>query len=466
MLSGCGGGSKFTISGRIILGGSGLSGATVRLSGQASKTAKTDANGNYSFSDVSTGDYTVTPSFTGVIFKPQDLKIVVDGIDATGIDFNASGQGRIVATTHNTFFLTNGTVWAWGDNSSGQIGKGTTTTPITTPVQVSDLTDVTAIAAGAAHAVALKKDGTVWTWGDNSNGQLGNGSTSTQSLTPVQVGGLTDMTAIAAGANHTVALKKDGTVWTWGDNSNGQLGDGSTTQSSTPVKVSSLTGITDIAAGNAHTVARKNDGTVWTWGDNSNGQLGNGNTTQKTTPVQVSDPSDSSSELTGVTTIAAGAAHTVALKNDGTVRTWGDNSNGQLGDGKTTQKKAPVQVSGLSKVIAISAGGANTAALKDDGTAWIWGNNSNGQIGNGTTTTPITTPVQVSDPSDTSGHLTSVIAIAAGDTHTVALKFDGIDTSGEIIVAVLAWGDNSEGQIGNGTATTTPITTPVQVNVQ
>ena len=188
MLSGCGDSESDTISGRITLGGSALSGVTVTLSGDASRITMTDAKGNYSFSNVPSGTFTLTPSLTGYTFSPSNRKVFLQGVDAIGFDFSGSGQGRVVATTHTVYLKNDGTVWAWGNNGNGQLGDGSTTQS-TTPVQVSGLSGVIAIAAGGTHTVALKDDGTVWAWGNNSNGQLGDGST-TQSTTPVQVSGL------------------------------------------------------------------------------------------------------------------------------------------------------------------------------------------------------------------------------------------------------------------------------------
>jgi alpha-tubulin suppressor-like RCC1 family protein len=305
--------------------------------------------------------------------------------------------------------------------------------------------NVAAVAAGSTHTVMLKTDGTVWAWGYNKYGQLGDGTT-TDSTTPMQVSGLTDVTAIAAGSLHTIALKTDGTVWTWGANSNGQLGDGTMTGSSTPVQVSGLTDVTGIAAGKAHTLALKTDGTVWAWGYNGAGNLGDGTTTGSTMPVQVSG-------LTDVAGIAAGGEHTIVVKTDGTVWTWGWNFYGQLG-AETTEtcysvttpcSSTPVQVSGLTDVTAVAAGQYHSIALKTDGTVWAWGYNKYGQLGDGTTTDS-TTPVQISG-------LTDVTAIAAGSLHTIALKPDG---------TVWAWGANSAGKLGDGT--TTDSATPVQVS--
>jgi RHS repeat-associated protein len=331
-----------------------------------------------------------------------------------------------------------GTVWVWGDNSHGQLGIGSTTS-ISTPEQVTGLSGITAVVAGGFHSVALKSDGTVWTMGSNQYGQLGIGGT-TNSLVPVQVGGLSGITAIAAGDQHTLALKSDGTVWAWGYNAYGQLGNGTTTNSSTPVEVSGLTNVVAIACGAYHSLALKADGTVWTWGDDSAGQLGNGSTRNSSTPVQVSG-------LTNVVQIANGDKYFgEALKSDGTVWTWGDNSNGELGNGNHTASSVPIKVSSLSGITEVSGGYRHSVVLKSDGTVWTWGENSQGDLGNGTLTDS-SVPVQAQG-------ITSAIAVSAGIFHSLALLSGG---------AVWAWGADQSGQLGNDSLNNSLVPTQSQM---
>jgi len=353
-----------------------------------------------------------------------------------GTPLPGGNVGIATGFNHSLALKSDGNVWGWGSNASGQLGNGVVGTISTIPVHTATIAGVTAVAAGYSHSLALQGNGTVWSWGANGSGQLGNGST-TASATPVPVSGLAGVIALAGGSTHTLALKDDGTVWSWGANGSGQLGNGSTTACSTPVQVMGLTDIIAIAAGGTHSVALKNDGSVWTWGGNSSGQLGNGSTTVSSTPVTVSG-------LAGVIAIAAGNAHTVALKSTGTVWAWGQNSDGQLGNSSNTSSSSPVAVTGLAGVSVIAAGSVHTLALKNDGTVWAWGDNYTGQLGRGM---PVESIVALDVPT-----LAGVTALASLGTHTLALKSDG---------SIWAWGWNGSGQIGNGTSSGyVPVITP------
>ena len=343
----------------------------------------------------------------------------------------ASNSRLALGVHHSVTVKSDGRVWSWGLNDSGQLGDGTTTNR-STPVPVSGLTDVAAVAA-YSHTLALKSDGSVWTWGPNESGQLGDGTTSPR-LSPVRVAGLTGVAAVAAGASVSLAVKSDGTVWTWGV---GLLVDGSITTGRTPMQVAGLTGVVAVSAGTDHLLALKSDGSVWTWGYNDHGQLGDGTTTIRPAPLQVPG-------LTGVVALAAGFSHSVALTSNGVVWAWGNNGYGQLGDGTQTTRYSPVEVQRLTGVVAVAAGYFGSFAVKSDGTVWGCGENQWGALGNGTTNVSLV-PIQVPG-------LTGVVRVAVGYGHTVVIKSDG---------SLLAWGRNNVGQLGDGT--TTYHTLPVQV---
>ncbi|MBI2806017.1 MAG: Ig-like domain-containing protein [Planctomycetes bacterium] len=309
--------------------------------------------------------------------------------------------------SHALFLRSDGTVWASGSNAFGELGDGTFTEH-SAPAPVAGLTNVVAIAAGVETSLALRSNGTVWAWGRNLYGQLGDGTTVNRN-TPVQVGVITNVVAIATHGYHSLALLSNGTVWAWGYNNSGELGDGTSTNRSTPVQVSGLTGVVAIAGGGIEfSLALKSDGTLRAWGANDYGQLGDGTTTARSTPVSVSG-------LTGVKGIAAGSAHSLAVLTDGTVRAWGLNNTAQMGDGTAaTNRLTPVVVSGLANVRSLSGGQNHSLAVLNDGTAFSWGFNAQGQLGDGTNVQR-TTPVQVVG-------LTDAVKVQAGQVSSFALR--------------------------------------------
>jgi alpha-tubulin suppressor-like RCC1 family protein len=344
---------------------------------------------------------------------------------------------------HTVALRSDGTVWAWGRNDCGQLGDGTFIDRYM-PVQVQNLNNIIAISSNGTYSVALRSDGTVWAWGDRHHGIFSH--LIPISNVPIQVPNLNNITAISTGCYHTVALRSDGTVWSWGNNTYGQLGDGTTAYQDTPVQAQGLNDVTAISAGGWHTLALRADGTVWSWGWNPYGQLGNGTTIDRNTPVQVQnlDSIIAISAAAGDYTAPVGNGHSVALRSDGTVWTWGWNCSGQLGDSTTTNRHTPVQVQNLSNVTAISAGFVHTVALRVDGSVWAFGDNFHGQLGDGTTINR-RTPIQIQT-------LNNIESIATGAMHTLAVGNNGY---------VWAWGDNSNEQLGDGTATERHA--PVQV---
>jgi len=319
---------------------------------------------------------------------------------------------------HAVALKTDGTLWAWGQNVNGQLGinvSGPTSvkcTPVTTFLGGSDWKS---IAAGGFHTVALKTDGTLWTWGTNLDGQLGDNTTVFRSTPVTTFLGGTNWKSIAAGGLYTTTLKTDGTLWSWGSNAFGQLGDNTATNRLTPV--TTFLGGTNwksIAGEGYHTVAIKTDGTLWSWGRNNFAQLGDNTTVFRSTPV--------TTFLGGTNwkSIACGNKFTVAIKTDGTLWTWGDNGFGSLGIndiGAGTNRSTPVTTFlGGTNWKSISGGAFYTGALKTDGTLWTWGQNSSAQLGVNDTThrnTPVTTFLGG----------TNWKSISSGYFYTVALTF-------------------------------------------
>ena len=363
---------------------------------------------------------------------------LVSGVAGTAAAVPAQAQARGTAT-----LAPPPDVASWG--AGGLLGDGTTTSR-SRYVDIGFGSNVVQVAAGwylrFGHGLEARADGTVWAWGDNRFGQLGDGTTTTR-LAPVQVTGLTGVTQVAASCDHSLALRSDGTVWAWGGNGAGELGRGTVTDHEvTAAPVIGLTGVTKIAAGCEFSLALRSDGTLWAWGYNNVGQLGIGSTASSAVPVKITGVSQ-------VTAIAAGLDSAVAIVAGGaSVWAWGGNGAGQLGDGTTASHSTPVRVTQLGTVhiAGAAAGYLYAAILGTDGSVWAWGADDKGQLGNAPAATPATRPV------NTIRAGSGITQIAAGVDHMVALKSGG---------TVLAWGDNTNGELGIGT--TTPVTGPVQV---
>lgn len=278
----------------------------------------------------------------------------------------ASAASLIAAGQYHSLAVdTGGAVWAWGYNAYGQLGTGNTTSS-SVPVAVSGLSGVTAVGAGNYHALAVRTDGTVAAWGLNNAGQLGDVTTTNRS-TPVTVKALSGVTAVAAGglpgyAGHSVALKSDGSVWTWGYGKSGQLGLGTATSTATLTKVGGLPAIAQISANGDDTYALGRDGTLWAWGAGSYGQIGNtaaGNTQAIPSKVNLA------AALAGAKAVAGGYVHSLVAMADGTMGGWGRNTEGEAGDGTTTVRATPVTVTGLSGITATTTTSTSAAYTYD-----------------------------------------------------------------------------------------------------
>ncbi|MDB3870679.1 hypothetical protein N9318_00005, partial [Euryarchaeota archaeon] len=350
---------------------------------------------------------------------------------------------------HSCSAYENSSLYCWGRNDYGQLGDGTTTDS-STPVQVTLPIGRTAVSVslGSTHSCAVLDDDSIYCWGENGYSQLGDGTT-TDSSTPVQVNLPSGRTAVSVttGSYHTCAILDDASLHCWGRNNFGQLGDGTTSSSSTPAQVSLPSGRTVISAdaGSQYTCAILDNALMYCWGYNGQGQLGIGSTSSSSTPVQVSLPSGHT-----VTSISVGHALTCAILNDGSMYCWGYNNNGGVGDGTTTDRSSPVEVSLPISMTAtsVSARTYHACAILDTSSLYCWGGNNGGALGNGVNYGQSTTPAQVISLSGS-----TVISVSTGDTHTCAVV---------ATASPYCWGNNDYGQVGDGT--TTKRNTPVNLD--
>jgi alpha-tubulin suppressor-like RCC1 family protein len=315
---------------------------------------------------------------------------------------------------HTAAIKTNGTLWTWGGGLYGRLGINATTdrsTPVTTRAGGTNWKQVS---AGNAHTAAIKTNGTLWTWGYNGSGQLGINATTNRN-TPVQVfGSATNWKQVIAASDHTAAVKTDGTLWTWGYGGNGRLGTNATIQRNTPVTTfAGGTNWKQVSSGNFHMAAVKTDGTLWTWGNGGNGQLGTN------AIITISTPVTTFAGGTNWKQVSSGTDYTAAVKTDGTLWTWGSGGLGRLGtnDGITRSTPVTTFAGGINwkQVSAGTTGSSHIAAIKTDGTLWTWGNGGSGRLGNAVTT-------NVSTPVTTFAGGTNWKQVSSGASHTAAIK--------------------------------------------
>jgi len=335
-------------------------------------------------------------------------------------------------------------IWAWGGNACGRLGDGTTVNKSSPVSVVGGFTDWCQVSVGCRHSIGIRTNGTAWAWGSGAFGRLGDNTITNKSSPVSVVGGFTDWCQVSAGGFHSFGLRTNGTLWAWGTNSCGILGDNTSVSKTSPVSV--VGGFTwcRISAGYIHSLAIKNDGTAWAWGNGSVGRLGDGTTVSKSSPVSV---------VGGFTwcQVAAGGSHSLAIRNNGTAWSWGCNGQGRLGDSTTANKSSPVSVvGGFTDWCQVSAGLTHSLGLRTNGTAWAWGCNAAGILGDGTT-------VDKNSPVAVVGGFIDWCQVAAGGYHSLGARING---------TVWSWGCNSgyfggAGMLGDGT--TVNKSSPVSV---
>jgi alpha-tubulin suppressor-like RCC1 family protein len=409
----------------------------------------------------------LTTSDDGALFAVVVSNLVTPSAQSTTAKVSVVPAVLQLATGnfHSLALAADGTVWAWGSNLTGQLGVSLIGLTPGVPARVinadgSTFTGVTALAAGSGHSLALRSDGTVWGWGDGAYGALADGQVSAHTVrAPIQVKdgagvALSGVTAIAAGVNFSMALKADGTVWTWGNDAYGKLGNGAAFQSHSarPVQVlvslgNALSGVTKIATNGNHVLAIK-AGRVWSWGDNQDGDLGNGLLAASglAVPVELS----AGVPLDNIVDIAAGFTHSLALTLDGKVYSWGTNTDGALGDGTTSRRTRPVAVtdatgSAIGGVAGLAAGQNTTLLVMANGNVLMSGNNTYGQQGGAVANSNHPSPANI----------TGVDKAVLSFNHILARRTDG---------NVYAWGFDNAFQLGNPVRSSLWQAAPAKVN--
>jgi alpha-tubulin suppressor-like RCC1 family protein len=339
-------------------------------------------------------------------------------------------------------------LFLWGSNSNGQLANNQNDGGVagansrSTPQQEIGLSNNWKRIRVASHGLAIKYDGTLWSWGDNSYGNIGDNTRASRS-TPRQIGTATNWRDISVSIGESAAIKTNGTLWCWGDNSYGQLGDNTRATRSTPRQIGTGTNWKQVDIAGLHCLAVKTDGTLWGWGNNNLGQVGDNTRASRSTPRQIGTATDWKQ-------VSSGGSHSLAIKVDGTLWGWGFNSGGQIGDNTTASRSTPRQVGTATNWRQVSAGYNVSAAIKTDGTLWTWGRNQFGVLGNNESDGGVAGANSRSTPQQEFTSSTNWKQVAVGNQLCVAIKSDG---------TLWAWGRNHFGQLGNNTliARSTPV---------
>jgi alpha-tubulin suppressor-like RCC1 family protein len=317
-----------------------------------------------------------------------------------------------VGEFHSVGLRANGTAWAWGFNSTGQLGDGTIVSKSSPVSVVGGYTDWIQVDAGSIHSLGLRADGTAWAWGTGTDGQLGDGTAVARSSPVSVIGGFTDWIQVDGGIDHSLGVRANGTAWAWGLGTLGRLGDGTVVNKSSPVSI--VGGYTDwiqVSGGEFHSVGLRADGTAWAWGRATEGNLGDGTIVSKSSPVSVVGG------FTDWIQVSAGDFHSVGLRANGTAWAWGA-GDGRLGDGTTVNRSSPVSViGGFTDWIQVSGGNGHSLGVRANGTAWAWGVSTSGRLGDGVV-------VNRSSPVSVVGGFTDWIQVSAGTAHSLGLRVE------------------------------------------
>jgi alpha-tubulin suppressor-like RCC1 family protein len=372
----------------------------------------------------------------GVAAGPENFCPAFIGFDGNGVKRAYSRMSTVAEKKgwksvaagdyHSLGIRADGSLWAWGKNSDGQLGRGDTKGR-NEPVRVGSWSDWVTVTAGFGHSLGIRENGSLWAWGDNWYGQLGNAD-DTHKYSPYRVGSWKDWVAVRAGGSHSLGIRADGSLWAWGKNSDGQLGTGDITPKYVPVQVGSWKDWVSMSAGVTHSLGIRANGSLYAWGRGDNGALGLNGVTQAFVPTQVGGMYDWKS-------VSAGGLHSLGIRGNDLMYGWGFNGNGQLGVGNVISSNLPVKV-GIwqwNYWRSVDAGYFHTLGIDENSRLWAWGLNVTGELGLGDTEDR-NTPTRVGSRNDW-------LMVSAGNQHSLGIRADG---------SLWAWGMNTWGQLGLG----------------
>jgi alpha-tubulin suppressor-like RCC1 family protein len=349
-----------------------------------------------------------------------------------------------VGGSHTCGVRSNGKLYCWGGDSSGEVGDGADDTPDTTPHRIGTFEDWANVSAGYSHTCGVRKNGKLYCWGGNFYGQVGDGGTGPGSdvIAPKRIGTFLDWANVSAGYSHTCGVRRNGKLYCWGDDGSGQVGDGGSSGATTPRRIGAFEDWATVAAGNFHACGVRKNGKLYCWGGDNIGQVGDGGENSDAIP----EP-ERIGTFEDWATVDAGSSHTCGVRSNGKLYCWGYDGYGQIGDGGGTGATTPRRIGTFEDWAQTKTGTDHSCGVRENGKLYCWGRDIKGQVGDGGTNSDIDAPKRI-------GSFEDWATADAGDGHTCGIRHDG---------KLYCWGDDASGQVGDGGENTPVNSTPIRI---